>query len=80
MCVLLLCLAIPQQVDYMWIPRFVGTGKRNYAAEAVNMIANMMADFPKHVAYLATHNRTINTEGKPGHGKPVDQMMEHFNL
>ena len=37
-------------------------------AEAVNMIANMMADFPKHVAYLATHNRTINTEGKPGHG------------
>ena len=63
-----------------WIPRFIGTGKKNYAAEAVNMIANMTADFPKHLAYLATHNRTVNTEGKPGHGKPVDQLMEHYNL
>ena len=63
-----------------WIPRFIGTGKKNYAAEAVNMIANITADFPKHIAYLATHNRTVNVEGKPGHGKRVDQLMEHYNL
>lgn len=63
-----------------WLPRFVGTGKKNYAAEAVNMIANIAADFPRHIAYLATHNRTVNTEGKPGRGKPVDQLMEHYIL
>ncbi len=63
-----------------WIPRFIGTAKNNYAAEAVNMVANLTADFPKHIAYLATHNRTVNTEGKPGQGKPVDQLMEHYNL
>ncbi len=63
-----------------WIPRFIGTGKKMYAAEAVNMIANVTADFPKHIAYLAIHNRTVNIEGKVGHGKPVDQLMEHYNL
>lgn len=63
-----------------WIPRFIGTGKKMYAAEAVNMIANLTADFPKHIAYLATHNRTVNTAGKKGCGKPVDQVMEHYVL
>ena len=63
-----------------WIPRFIGTGKKMYAAEAVNMIANLTADFPKHIAYLVTHNRTVNCVGKRGHGKPVDQLMEHYNL
>lgn len=68
------------QIVRRWIPRFICTGKKNYAAEAVNMVANLTADFPKHIAYLATHNRTVNTEGKLGHGKPVDQLMEHYNL
>lgn len=63
-----------------WIPRFIGTGKKNYAAEALNLIANITADFPKHLAYLAVHNRTVNTGGRPGHRKPVDQLMEHYNL
>ena len=61
-----------------WIPKFIGTGKKMYAAEAVNMI--LVADFPKHIAYLAIHNRTVNCDGKIGHGKPVDQLMEHYNL
>ena len=63
-----------------WIPSFLSTGKKNYAAEAVNLVANLVADFPKHIAYLATHNRTVNTTGKPGHGKAVDQLMEHYVL
>lgn len=46
-------------------------------AEAVNLIANMIADYPKHIAYI---DRTVNTKGIPGHGKPVDQMIEHYNL
>ena len=63
-----------------WLPRFLATGCSNYASEAVNMIANLIADYPKHIAYIATNNRTVNTKGKPGHGKPVDQMIEHYNL
>ena len=63
-----------------WLPRFLGTGKKNYASESVHTLCNLVADFPKHMAYIATHNRTVNLDGKPGHGKPVDQMIEHYNL
>lgn len=64
----------------LWLPRFIGTGCKNYATEAVNLITHLQADFPKHIAYIATHNRTVNTTGKPGHGKPIDQLMEHYVL
>lgn len=63
-----------------WLPRFLGTGKRNYAAESVYLTCNLQADFPRHMAYIATHNRTVNMSGKPGRGKPVDQLIEHYNL
>ena len=63
-----------------WLPRFIATGKRNYAVECVRVITNLSADFPRHIAYIATHNRTVNTTGKIGRGKPVDQMVEHYNL
>ena len=29
---------------------------------------------------IVTHNRTVNTDGWPGYGKPIDQMVEHYNL
>lgn len=64
----------------LWLPRFIGTGCKNYASEAVNLIAHLEADFPRHIAHIATHNRTVNTTGKPGHGKPIDQLMEHYVL
>ena len=64
----------------MWLPIFMGAKCHNYATEAVNLIANIKADFPKHIAYIATHNRTVNTSGKPGNGKAIDQMVEHYNL
>ena len=64
----------------MWLPRFIGTGRKNYATESVNITANLLADFPKHISYIVTNNRTVNTHGKIGHGKPIDQMVEHYNL
>ena len=63
-----------------WLPIFLGTKCNNYATEAVNLLANLQADFPRHIAYIVTHNRTVNTDGRPGHGKPIDQMVEHYNL
>ena len=46
-------------------------------SEAVHLIVNLTADFPKHIAI---NNRTVNIHGKPGHGKPIDQLIEHYNL
>ena len=62
-----------------WIPLFLATGYKNYACEAVYHISNLTAGFPKHMAYVAIHNRTVNTSGKPGKGKPMDQLIEHYN-
>ena len=64
----------------LWLPKLVGIGRRNYSVECVNMIANLCADLPKHIAYIATHNRTVNTTGKIGHGKATDHTVEHYNL
>ena len=32
------------------------------------------------ISYIAVHNRTVNMDGERGHGKPIDQAMEHYNL
>ena len=65
----------------LWLPKFIATGRENYAAECIHMLAHLYADFPKHISYIAIwHNRTVNTEEKPGRGKPLNQMMEHYNL
>ena len=47
---------------------------------SVHLLTKLCADFPKHLSYIATHNRTVNVEGKPGRGKPIDQMTEHYIL
>ena len=72
----------PQVIRHykMWLPRFLGTERKNYAVECVRVICNLCADFPRHMAYIATHNRTVSMRGKVGHGKPIDQMVEHYNL
>jgi hypothetical protein len=43
----------------LWLPRFLGTGCKNYANEAANHIVNLTARFPRHIAYIATYNRTV---------------------
>ena len=63
-----------------WIPFFLATGCKNYACEAVHHISNLTATYPKHIAFIATHNRTVNISRRPGHGKPLDQLIEHYNL
>ena len=64
----------------VWLPQFIGTGRKNYACKTVHLLANLFANLPKHVAYTAMHNQTVNTTGEIGHGKPIDQMIENYNL
>ena len=63
-----------------WLLYFLGSGCKNYATEAANLICNLQADFPKAIAFVVRHNRTVKVDGRPGHGKPIDQMIEHYNL
>ena len=63
-----------------WFPYSLGSGCKNHATEAINLICNLQADFPKTTAFIVQHNRTVNMDGHPGHCKPLDQMMEHYNL
>ena len=72
----------PQIVHHWkwWLPRFLATDRTNYASETVHLIANLQANFPKHIAYQTIHNRTVNVSGKPGRGKSVGQLIEHYNL
>lgn len=63
-----------------WLLYFLGTDKRNYTTEAVNMLRNIVCDFLAHIAYIAVHNRGVNMSGVEGHAKPLDQLNEHYNL
>ena len=49
--------------------------KKKYSVETVQLLANIYGDFPRHISYISVHNRTVNMEGKP-----IDLMMEHYNL
>ena len=63
-----------------WLPPFLGTNRKNYASEALNLLCNLASTFPRHIAYIVMYNRTVNTSGRHQHGKPLDQMLEHYNL
>ncbi len=54
-----------------WLPRFLGTGCKNYSLEAVNLTA----DFPRHLSYIVMNNHTVNMDGRLGRGKPTDQLI-----
>ena len=63
-----------------WLIHLLGGNRSNYANEAANLIANIEADWDRHVAHIHTHFRTVNIKGKPGGEKPIDQLVEHYNL
>ena len=55
----------PQLIRHwkFWLPRFIATGMKNYVTESVRLLANFIADYPRHIAYIITHNRTrVNPE------------------
>ena len=63
-----------------WIQLFVATGWKNHACKAVYQISNLTASFPKHVLCCHQQPHCQHTSGKPGKGKPMDQLIEHYNL
>ena len=63
-----------------WLVYFLGNNRKNYATEAMNLLCNLKCDFPAHIAYIVTHNRAVNMTGKEGCAKPLDQLIEYYNL
>lgn len=63
-----------------WLILFLGTNRKNYANKAIVHLSNLAAHFPRHIAYIVMHNKSVNTSGKSNHYKPLDQMLEHYNL
>ena len=62
-----------------WLPFSSATNAKTiYTKEAASLVTNLKADFPKYIAYIVIHNRTVNVDGKQGHGKLIDQMIEHY--
>ena len=59
---------------------FPSIKRTNYSSEAAIILENLMADFSKWLSYIVTHNRTVNSSGRPGHGKAIDMAVEHHNL
>ena len=64
----------------MWLLYFLASKRTNYSSEAANLLANLKTDFSKWLSYIVTHNRTVNSSGRPGHGKAIDMAVEHHNL
>ena len=64
----------------IWLLYFLASKRTNYSNEAANLLANLKADFSKWLAYVVVHNRTVNSSGRPGHGKAIDMAVEHHNL
>ena len=59
----------------LWLPMFLGSGRKNYSVEAANLLANLKADWSSSMAFIHTHNRSVNMSGKENGGKPVDHLI-----
>ena len=46
-----------------WCSSLVATNRKNYSTEALNLLCNLASTSPRHIAYIVTHNRTVNTTG-----------------
>ena len=63
-----------------WLLHLLGGHRVNYANEAANFIANVAADWPIDIANTHVNFRTVNMTGTVGEGKPIDELIEHYNL
>ena len=63
-----------------WLVYFLASKRTNYSHEAANLLTNLKTNFSERLAYIVTHNRTVDVSGCPGKGKPIDMAIEHHNL
>lgn len=62
-----------------WMPMFYATGSYNYAHECMELVHNIVHDWPKDFARVAFNGMLVNPTGKPDGWKPTDIRVEHLN-
>ncbi|KAF8178739.1 hypothetical protein BJ912DRAFT_1033225 [Pholiota molesta] len=68
-----------QRMIKFWLPMFYAAGSYNYANECMELLHNMIHDWPKDFAQVAFNGMLVNPSGKPGEFKPTDIRVEHLN-
>lgn len=61
------------------LPIFIASGRRNYSVEILLALYNYYFVLTPRQASQLVWSRFVNTQGLPGHNKPLDLHMEHLN-
>lgn len=72
----------PQRIQRMikfWLPIYYAAGSYNYANKCMELLHNMIHDWPKDFAQVVFNGMLVNPSGKAGEFKPTDIRVEHLN-
>ncbi|KAJ7342794.1 hypothetical protein DFH08DRAFT_938169 [Mycena albidolilacea] len=68
-----------QRMLKFWTPMFYTGGSYNYANEGMELLHNLVHDWPSEISNILCAGMFINTQGKPSTFKETDIRVEHFN-
>ncbi|KAF5335323.1 hypothetical protein D9611_011724 [Ephemerocybe angulata] len=63
----------------IWLPMFYAAGSYNYANETMELLHNIIHDWPKPYTDVARDGMLVNPLGKRTGFKPTDIRVEHLN-
>jgi hypothetical protein len=72
----------PERVQHMlkyWTPMFYAGGSFNYANESMELLHNLIHDWPADISPILRAGMFMNNQGKPAKFKETDIRVEHFN-
>ena len=62
-----------------WLPMFYSAGSYNYANECMELLHNVIHDWPKDYGMVAFNGMLVNPSGSPNGFKESDIRVEHLN-
>ncbi|KAJ7356531.1 hypothetical protein DFH08DRAFT_688215 [Mycena albidolilacea] len=72
----------PERMECMlkyWTPMFYAGGSFNYANESMELLHNLIHDWPSDISPILQGGMFMNTQGKPTTFKETDIWVEQFN-
>ncbi|KAJ7892482.1 hypothetical protein B0H14DRAFT_2560193 [Mycena olivaceomarginata] len=72
----------PERVKHMlkyWTPVFYAGGSFNHANESMELLHNLIHDWPADISPILCAGMFMNNQGKPAKFKETDIRVEHFN-
>jgi hypothetical protein len=68
-----------ERVLKYWTPMFYAGGSFNYANESMELLHNLIHDWPSDISPILRGGMFMNTQGKPTTFKETDIRVEQFN-